>query len=136
VGTVILDSSLVIAIFDPKDCHHEATLARLRDHRAAGRGFTIPASVLGEVLVGAARDSHRAAESRRADLRRLFGQVRVIDEPVAASAAQLRAKHRSLRLPDALVIATGIVDEADVILTADQRWASVDRRVEVLTPGP
>jgi len=31
-----------------------------------------------------------------------------------------------------LVIATGIVDKADKILTADKRWEAVDKRVEVL----
>src|SRR5206468_1594081 len=134
VGTIVVDSSLVIAIFDTTDCHHEPTLARLRAHRADGHGFTIPASVHSEVLVGAFRASRQAAESRHADLRRLFGPARVVDEAVAAEAALLRSKHKSLRLPDALVIATGIVDEADVILTADKRWADVDRRIEVLTP--
>jgi hypothetical protein len=48
------------------------------------------------------------------------------------AAAELRAQHRSLRLPDALVIATGIVDDASVILTGDARWDGIDKRVELL----
>lgn len=133
MGAVVLDSSLVIAIFDSKDAHHTVTMAALRDGIQAGLEYSVPASVLSEVLVGAARHSDRAAEMRRDELHRLFGAARVIDERVAITAARLRARHRSLRLPDALVIATGIVDEADTILTADKRWVAIDKRVEVLT---
>jgi len=61
-----------------------------------------------------------------------FGRTRVIDDDVAMAAAQLRAQHRSLRLPDALVIATGIVDDASVILTGDARWDGIDERVQLL----
>jgi predicted nucleic acid-binding protein len=136
VGTVVLDSSLVIAIFDSKDSHHATTLAELRTRRVAGHTFSIPASVLSEVLVGAARRSSKAEEARRTELYRLFGVARVIDDAIAVRAANLRARHRSLRLPDALVIATGIVDDVDAVLTADKRWASVDKRVEVIKPGP
>jgi len=39
------------------------------------------------------------------------------------------------RLPDALVIATGIVDDATV-LTCDKRLADVDSRVQVVNPDP
>jgi hypothetical protein len=33
-----------------------------------------------------------------------------VDERVAVSAARLRARHRSLRLPDAIVLATEVLD--------------------------
>jgi predicted nucleic acid-binding protein len=49
---------------------------------------------------------------------------------VAKVAAALRAGHRSLRLPDALVIAVGRVTDASAILTADATWRVIDRRVE------
>ena len=57
----------------------------------------------------------------------------MVDADVAKAAARLRARHRSLRLPDALVIATGIVDDA-AVLTCDRRLAAVDDRVQVLDP--
>ena len=47
----------------------------------------------------------------------------------------LRAAHRALRLPDALVLATGDVMEADVVLTCDARWGAWSERVEVVEPG-
>ena len=40
----------------------------------------------------------------------------------AAAAAVLRAKHTSLRLPDALVIASASQRSADQLLTTDRRW--------------
>jgi len=58
--------------------------------------------------------------------------VHPIDRDVAKIAAALRARHKSLRLPDALVLAVGRVTDASAILTADSRWRGVDRRVQVV----
>jgi hypothetical protein len=44
----------------------------------------------------------------------------------------LRAEHNSLRLPDALVIATALAVEANVLLTTDRRWPNFPLRVEVI----
>ena len=41
---------------------------------------------------------------------------------IATTAAKLRAAHRTLRLPDALVIATAIEGEADHLITTDRKW--------------
>jgi predicted nucleic acid-binding protein len=44
---------------------------------------------------------------------------------VAIIAAQIRARHgQRLKLPDALVIATAINSEADVLVTTDRGWPS------------
>ena len=132
MGTVVLDSSVVIAFFDEGDAHHRDALAAIGQQHTAGNEFSVPASVLSEVLVGESR-RHRGAETERlAAVARMFGGIRVIDEEVAVRAARLRAKHRSLRLPDALVIAVGLVDDAAAIVTANKRWAAVDSRVQVL----
>jgi PIN domain nuclease of toxin-antitoxin system len=48
------------------------------------------------------------------------------------NAARRRARHRSLRLPDALVLATADVAAADVVLTGGKRWADMDPRIEVI----
>jgi predicted nucleic acid-binding protein len=132
VGAVVLDSSFVLAAMDTEDAHHEAAAVELRRMNAAKTKFILPVVVLSEVLVGSARQSDEMVTRRRAMLLGAFGHSRVIDDEVAVQAAKLRAQHRSLRLPDALVIATGIVDDAEVILTGDKRWAGVDQRVRVL----
>jgi predicted nucleic acid-binding protein len=132
MGAVVVDSSVVLGWLDPSDAHHQRASQRLRRYFAGGAEFGMPASVMSEVLVAQARLGSEPVEQRRAELVELFGEVRVIDEEVAVQAARLRAEHRALRLPDALVIAVGQVDDADAILTADRRWAAVDSRVEVL----
>jgi PIN domain nuclease of toxin-antitoxin system len=55
-----------------------------------------------------------------------------IDDEIAVEAARLRGRHRALRLPDALVIASAHVLEADSILTGDQSWRSISDRVDVI----
>jgi predicted nucleic acid-binding protein len=127
-----LDSSILLGLMDTGDAHHGAAARRIVDHTSAGATFSLPAIVVAEVLVAESRRGQPAVEKRRMQLDSMFGPIRPIDEQVAVEAARLRGKHRSLRLPDALVIATGIVDKADKILTADKRWEAVDKRVEVL----
>ena len=45
-----------------------------------------------------------------------------LDIEAAIVAARLRAAHKGLRLPDALVIATATNAAADQLITTDQRW--------------
>jgi predicted nucleic acid-binding protein len=47
------------------------------------------------------------------------------DREIARRAAMLRARHPSLRLPDALVIATAVKLDADHVLTTDRRWKAL-----------
>jgi predicted nucleic acid-binding protein len=132
MGTVVLDTSVVIALFDPLDVHHEAAARQARKLRDEGANFCAPATVLAEVLIGSARRGPEATRQRKSRFINAFGRPRTIDEHVAVAAAKLRAQHKALRLPDALVIAVGLVDGANVVLTADKRWAQVDERVRVI----
>jgi predicted nucleic acid-binding protein len=132
MGAVVLDSSVVIALFDAKDAHHAVAAEEVRRRRHSGATFLLPASVVAEVLVGAHRQGPNTVAHRRQQLRDAFGMVRPVDEEVAVAAAAFRAEHRSLRLPDALVLAVAAVDQAAEVLTADKRWATVDERVRVV----
>lgn len=129
MGAVTLDTSVVIGFFRFADAHHAAADAELAAARVRDDDFVLPASVLSEAMVGGYRNG-TAAEMRRRIIG-LFGPVRPADEEVALRAAELRSQHGSLRLPDALVIATGMVDDA-VVLTCDRRLAGVDPRVQVI----
>ena len=54
---------------------------------------------------------------------------------IAHGAAVLRAEHgRSLRLPDALVLATAHALMASVVLTTDGGWPEVGVNVQVVGP--
>jgi predicted nucleic acid-binding protein len=57
-----------------------------------------------------------------------------VDRDVAERAAQLRTAKPSLRMPDALILATADVHHADLVITADHRWVDVlvGRRIELL----
>jgi PIN domain nuclease of toxin-antitoxin system len=99
--------------------------------------MVLTASVLAESLVLRARAGTVDIDRFRTLIRQLSGPARPIDEDIAVAAASLRATHRSLRLPDALVIATGVVDNADAILTADKRWLGIHDRVQLVSDaGP
>jgi len=92
----------------------------------------LPASAFAEVLVGASRLGPQAMARTEAFVDSIVDQVSPIDRTVAKVAAALRAAHKSIRLPDALVIAVGRSVGASAILTADTRWRGADRRVRVL----
>ncbi len=132
MGAVVLDASIVLALFDPEDTLHSAAAAAARHSRSAGDRFVLPATVLAEVLVGAARHDRAQLERRRGLITAAFGTPWPVDENVAVAAAVRRAQYPSLRLPDALVLATADVARADRVLTGDKRWRGLDRRVAVV----
>jgi predicted nucleic acid-binding protein len=45
-----------------------------------------------------------------------------LNEEIATQAAILRARHRTLKLPDALVIATAATSGASQLVTTDRKW--------------
>lgn len=129
MAAVVLDASVVIGALDATDSHYPSARAAITARRLAGDDLRVPASVWSEVLVGAFRQG-RASEAER-QVRVFAGAPRPVDREVAVATARLRALHPALRLPDALVLATAEVDDADV-LTADRRWSAYSARVTVL----
>jgi predicted nucleic acid-binding protein len=129
VALTVLDSSVLIALLDPADRHHEAAGAGLEAH--ADDDLRLPAHALAEALVHPAR-AGKEREARRL-IEGLELAVEPIDEQVVIAAARLRARHGgALRLPDALVLACAEVRKATTVLTADARWPAWGRRVEVV----
>jgi predicted nucleic acid-binding protein len=129
---VVLDSSVLLGLWDPDDVHHRAASAALIRHLSAGHRIVVPVSVLSEVLVGAFRTTPHAVRTVEGFLDDLVSEVRPVDRAVGRAAAQYCADHPGLRLADALVIATGRLVDAEEILTADKRWEKVDPRVRVV----
>lgn len=127
---VVLDASVVIAFRERADAHHGAAVAAFRSHQADD--LVLPASAYSEALVWPSREGAEAVASFEAFVADLAIQVEPLSREIARLAAQLRARHSALHLPDALVLATAHVLDAAVVLTADQAWARVDRRVRVL----
>jgi predicted nucleic acid-binding protein len=129
VALIALDTSVLIALLDPGDMHHEAARTSLDAH--ADDDLRIPAHTLAEALV------HPARAGKEREARRLIASLEItvdpIDKAVAVAAARLRARHSSaLRMPDALVLAYADVRKAKSVLTADARWTGWSRRVELV----
>ena len=122
MARVALDADVVIAFLDRADDQHERAVGVLRDHLAAGDEILIAASVYAEVLV---RPLQRGSGGIVDEFLSAIGATVVaVDRQLARSAAGLRARHRSLRLPDAFVLAVAIEGNAD-LLTFDQRLRRV-----------
>jgi len=126
VALAVVDASVLIAFLDPEDAHHGRAVEALSVH---GREFALPASAYAEALVHPHEQGPSAVEHVRSLIAELPIRIEPIDQRVAERAAELRAR---VRLPDALVLATGEVLAADVVLAADDRWRSVSRRVHVI----
>jgi predicted nucleic acid-binding protein len=128
VALIVLDASVLIALLDPDDALHEVATAALDEH--AADDLRIPASAYSESLVGPARRGQ--AQAARSAIAALLVDVLPITDRIAEDAAELRARHGKLRLPDALVIATGAALDADKIITGDATWRRLSTAVSVL----
>jgi len=132
VAPVAVDGSVILGVLDPQDAHHSASVDSLRLARSRGGQILLPASAFAEVLVGATRLGTEAIIRTEGFVDAVVDVVHPIDRDVARVAAALCGHHRSLRLPDALVLAVGRVTDASAILTADAGWRRVDKRVQVV----
>jgi len=133
MGSVVVDASVVLGLLDPRDGHHTSATRAIKRVRADGYEIILPASALAEVLVGASRIGGGAVRTTEAFVNAIVDQVYDIDRSVARAAAGYRARHASVWLPDAFVLAVGATVNADAVLTADTRWTKVDRRVRVIS---
>ncbi len=122
MGLTHLDAGVIIAFLDADDAHHDAARSAISDALDNADRLSIAASALAECLVGPARRGPKAVEVVRALLERLPVSVVELDADIAVRAARLRARHRTLKLPDALVLATAEQSAADRLITTDRKW--------------
>lgn len=104
MGPLILDANVLIGLLDASDARHDRAIADVEAADDASRDLIVPASAYSEVLVAFAR-AGRTAEARQA-IAAMGITVEPLGADTAARAAELRARHRHLRLPDAMVLAT------------------------------
>jgi len=125
VARVALDADVVIAFLDAGDDQHDRAVELVRERLAAGDEILVGASVYAEILI---RPLQRGADAAvDAFLDGIGAAVVPIDRDAARLAAQLRARHRSLRLPDALALAAALSADAE-LLTLDKRLRRVAAR--------
>jgi predicted nucleic acid-binding protein len=94
--------------------------------------MAMAASAFAECLVGPSRHGRSAVDTVNELFARLPIEVVDLSADIARSAASIRAKHTSVRLPDALVIATAAHAEADRLITTDRRWPTA-RKLGLVT---
>jgi predicted nucleic acid-binding protein len=129
---VVLDSTVVLAFCDPDNEAHDAVVGAVTGCLRAGDRLVVPTSALCEVLAFAFRTSSHAVVTVDALVDDLVSDLRSVDREVGRAAAQVCAEYPGLPLSAALVVGTARVVGAAEVLTLDESWQTVDRRVQVV----
>lgn len=124
MGLTVLDAGVIIGFLDANDAHHAKARVALGEARDRNDRLVIPASAFAQILVGPSRKGTDAVVAVRDLVDRVPIAIEPLHAEIAAAAAVLRARHRSLKLPDALVIATAGHLDADHLITTDREWPS------------
>lgn len=124
---IVADASWIIAQRDPHNIHHAAAV-RIAQHTMDETIILHPLT-LAECLVSPARSGQ--LEPAAAALRAAY-QIADIDPGAPLRWARLRAETR-LRLPDAIVLDTAVVNGATILITFDLQLAraAAGRRITV-----
>jgi predicted nucleic acid-binding protein len=121
---VALDSDAVIGFLDSEDARHSAADRVIRE-LIGEASLVVSAVTYAEVLTGARLGHHREDEAA-GFFSKLISEVLPVDLAVADVAAGLCAAHRSLRMPDALILATASTHpDVESIVSGDARVAKV-----------
>lgn len=131
MGKVVLDTSVVLGMLNPEDSLHLAAsdAVLMREYQE----FVIPTMVLAEVLVGASRMGGGLAEKIEEAIDDFASEIFPADLEVAQAAVEILLRRPSLQAPDAFVLATGRILDAEV-LTADKAWRGEPGHVTVIEP--
>lgn len=117
MARVAVDADVVIGFLDPSDAQHDQAVGLLAAHLATGDDVLIAATVYAEVIVRPLQ--HGTDDKVDEFLTAIDAHVVDVDRALARRAAQLRARHSALRLPDALALATALTADAE-LLTLDR----------------
>jgi predicted nucleic acid-binding protein len=127
VARVALDADIVIAFLDPGDDQHARAVTELRPLLAAGDELLVGATVYAETIVRPLQEGTDAMVDAFLDAAGV--KILPVDRAVARRAARLRAEHSSLRLPDAMSLATALANDA-TLLTFDKTLQRVAKRAQ------
>jgi predicted nucleic acid-binding protein len=131
---VVLDSHAVVGFLDRNDALHDAADAAIRKLVGKER-LLVSVVTYAEVLTGA-RLGHHDERQVRGFFSDLISKVLPVDVDVANVAADLRSRCKSLRMPDAKILATAeIQPEVSLVVTGDiqvTKVAGLKCKVELL----
>jgi predicted nucleic acid-binding protein len=115
---VVLDSDAIVGFLDRKDALHDVADAAIRDLIGKER-LLVSVVTYAEVLTGA-RLGHHDERQVRGFFGDLISEILPVDVEVADMAADLRSRRRSLRMPDAMILATAETQpEVGLVVTGD-----------------
>jgi predicted nucleic acid-binding protein len=124
-AALILAASVLIALLDTADAHHERSINDVEAADRASRELLVPASAYSEALVAFAR-AGRVDDARDAIVA-MGTSIAPLTMEIAELAARLRAQHQPLRLPDAMVLATAQEHRGE-LCSYDDRLSRLGRR--------
>ncbi len=122
---LILDASVLIGLLDTADAHHAQAIQDTEAADQASRPLLVPASAYSEALVAFAR-ANRIKDAREA-VTAMGLTITPLTATIAEHAAELRARHKRLRLPDAIVLASAHELNGD-LLSYDHNLVRLTRR--------
>lgn len=131
--SVLVDTSVVLAYLVGTEASSELAAQLFDGFIATGRNVALLSVItVGEILVRPFRVGPKAVARAEGFLRH-FADIRLvdIDYDVAREGARIRAES-NLRTPDALILASALVSEVDVLVTNDRAWTT---RIPSLAPN-
>lgn len=121
---VALDSDAVVAFLDRADALHDAADEAIRDLLGKDR-LLVSAVTYAEVLTGARLGRHDERHVR-GFFSDLVSEILPVDAEVADKAADLRSRRKSLRMPDAVILATAALHaDVNLVVIGDQAAAKI-----------
>ncbi|GAA4221207.1 putative nucleic acid-binding protein [Streptosporangium album] len=134
--TVMLDTNVIAGLLNPDDALHDHACNAVRRWEDKAASFTISVITWSELRVGAVRRGVAAEKMLGAFRAAVIDRIVEVDETTTESAALLRAADLTIRVPDALIIATAREVGADALLTADRKFPGIaPELVELLRPS-
>ena len=127
MARVALDADVLIAFLDPGDDQHHRAVAALRPRLTSGDELLVGATVYAETIVRPLQQGTDATVNAFLDA--AGATVVPVDRALARRAALLRAENSSLRLPDAMSLATALATDA-TLLTLDKKLQQVAKRTQ------
>ena len=133
MALTVVDAGVLIAFLAPDDAHHRAATDALTRAAKDLDELVVPVAAFAEFLVGPSRRGDQAVDQAESTLDAIGARVEPATRAIGRRAAALRARHGpSMRLPDALVVATAAEIGAGRILTTDLRWPEVGITIEIV----
>lgn len=123
MGLTHLVSGVIAGLLNANDAHHQNAASFLAKALEDRHHLAISSIVFSECLLGPLRWGDGSEQIIIDLMAKLPIQIVDVTHHVAYLAAQLRASHQMLRMPDAIVIATALTSEADVLATTDSKWS-------------